>query len=70
MLMEPHALVSLEFNYVLKLTHFPHVDIDECTTRNHSCSHICINRNGGYECDCRDGFVKVDNFTCRCKFLE
>ena len=32
-------------------------DINECEDNNGSCSHICVNTEGSFECFCRDGYV-------------
>ena len=32
-------------------------DINECSLGSDGCSHTCNNTDGGYECDCPDGYV-------------
>ena len=33
------------------------LDIDECSTNLHSCQHgSCVNKYGGYDCDCDAGY--------------
>lgn len=32
------------------------VDIDECQKNNGGCDQICLNRPGGYNCSCKDGY--------------
>lgn len=40
-------------------------DVDECLTDNGNCSHICINDQPGYRCECAPGDVlHPDSFTC------
>ena len=34
-------------------------DIDECSEENGGCHHHCVNTEGSFKCQCRDGF-KVD----------
>lgn len=46
------------------------LDIDECQTQTHTCSHICKNLNGTYECDCREGFRLSDAMSGVCKSLQ
>ena len=31
-------------------------DINECTSNNGNCEHICINTNGSYSCSCYNGY--------------
>ena len=45
---------------VVKITNTHHLDIDECKTPG-TCSQVCINRMGGYKCDCVQGYEKVKN---------
>ena len=41
------------------------LDIDECSTGNHSChpDAICNNTDGGFDCTCKDGY-EGDGTTC------
>ena len=43
------------------------VDVDECQTGNHQCSHICTNLNGTYTCSCRHGFQLSDRHSGVCR---
>ncbi|XP_075155675.1 low-density lipoprotein receptor-related protein megalin [Haematobia irritans] len=43
------------------------IDVDECATRQHTCSHQCQNLNGTYSCSCREGFRLVDSSSGVCK---
>ena len=36
-------------------------DSDDCETLNGGCDHICIDHEGGFECQCRSGFVLAGN---------
>ena len=42
-------------------------DINECERRTHNChpdrAH-CLNRDGGYDCKCKDGYVLSDDEDC------
>lgn len=41
------------------------LDIDECATGSHSCTHECRNQEGGYDCVCPAGFeLAEDEATC------
>ena len=41
------------------------VDIDECSTNIHGCQQVCVNTEGSYSCECRDGYALDDNgMTC------
>lgn len=37
---------------------------DECKLNNGGCSHLCVDTQAGFYCDCRPGFQLVDNRTC------
>lgn len=37
---------------------------DECKLNNGGCSHLCVDTQAGFYCDCRQGFQLVDNKTC------
>ena len=37
------------------------LDIDECAVANGECGHNCINTEGSFYCDCREGFVLEDD---------
>ena len=44
------------------------VDINECSSLNGRCDHICDNTDGGHECSCRDGYQLLDDGnTCESK---
>lgn len=43
------------------------MDIDECRTGQHQCSHICTNLNGTYSCSCRQGFQLSDSLSGVCR---
>ncbi|KAK0162271.1 hypothetical protein PV327_008621 [Microctonus hyperodae] len=45
-------------------------DINECTTRAHHCSQICINIKGGYSCSCHDGYQLTDNHSGVCRVID
>ncbi len=41
------------------------IDIDECNFSMDICPHDCINTNGSYVCQCREGYdLNDDNMTC------
>ena len=36
-------------------------DINECTTSNGGCEHICVNGDGSYSCTCDNGYELNNN---------
>ena len=42
------------------------IDIDECKENTYDCPKFsrCKNRNGNYECLCKDGYRKESDGTC------
>lgn len=46
------------------------LDVDECSTFTHNCSHMCSNLNGTYACSCREGFELTDQFSGVCRAKE
>lgn len=74
------VLVSLTFDpltdyYILMSTFFPSVtfkcqclDVDECSSGRHRCHREaeCINLEGSYRCNCRNGF-SGDGYYCQQK---
>ncbi|XP_034944097.1 collagen and calcium-binding EGF domain-containing protein 1-like [Chelonus insularis] len=47
------------------------IDIDECSENTHDCEQICINKPGGFSCNCRNGFsLRKDNTTCENNHLN
>ena len=36
-------------------------DIDECRDNNGTCSHVCMNTEGSYHCDCFTGYALHPN---------
>lgn len=44
--------------------------MDECKSNNHGCEHHCINKIGGYECECDIGYsLRSDGKTCQSRKL-
>jgi hypothetical protein len=40
-------------------------DVDECSTNNGGCQHICTNHAGYFECSCKNGYIlNTDRRTC------
>ncbi len=37
------------------------IDIDECQMDEYKCEQLCVNRYGGYECRCVDGYLRNPN---------
>ena len=41
------------------------LDVDECAIANGGCEHECINTEGSFYCDCREGYMlESNNRTC------
>ena len=41
------------------------IDIDECILDKHTCSDVCNNTIGGFNCDCFSGYkLQRDGFNC------
>ena len=41
------------------------LDIGECLIGTHNCSQVCVELDGGFECDCFDGYeLNDDGVTC------
>ena len=49
---------------VIKKEHYFVIDINECETDYHGCSHSCSNTNGSYICYCRKGYSYIGNGEC------
>ena len=46
-------------------------DIDECTTSNGGCQHVCNNNNGSHQCLCNDGYMPgADEYSCEGKVID
>ena len=44
---------------------FSFLDIDECQSHNHNCSHFCNNTPGSFKCLCPSGYQLIhDSHTC------
>ena len=40
-------------------------DIDECTSQQHQCQHVCNNTIGSFQCSCNGGFtLSSDGLSC------
>lgn len=46
------------------------LDVDECATGTHTCSHTCTNINGTYYCSCKEGFLLSDAKSGVCKVAK
>ena len=47
------------------------VDINECDSNYHECSHMCENLQGGYNCKCRDGYyLEQDGRQCEGTYMN
>ena len=41
------------------------IDIGECLIGIHNCSQLCVELDGGYECNCYDGYeLRDDGVSC------
>jgi len=44
---------------------YTYSDIGECLVGTHNCSQLCVELDGGFECDCSDGYELIDDeVTC------
>lgn len=43
---------------------FISLDYDECTAGTHSCTQVCTNTMGSYNCDCHHGVTKDSKGVC------
>ncbi|CAL8103565.1 unnamed protein product [Calicophoron daubneyi] len=41
-------------------------DVDECSSGEHSCQHVCLNTYGSYRCECYSGYRQDPNDRDRC----
>ena len=59
-----HAVVALHYGICCMCSCV--VDIDECEEETYSCPKYsrCKNKNGGYDCPCKDGFEETAQGTC------
>ena len=47
------------------ISYLCHSDIEECATDTHNCSQLCVELDGGYECNCFNGYeLGDDGITC------
>ena len=45
------------------------LDINECSILNGDCHHTCVNTEGSFYCNCRDGYeLASNNKTCQGEF--
>ena len=41
-------------------------DINECDMNNGDCEHLCVNKEGSFECKCNVGYrLQPDKKTCK-----
>ncbi len=46
------------------------VDIDECSSNQGGCEHICYNTDGNYVCSCHTGYhLNIDKHNCASKSI-
>ena len=63
-------LLSNHFSVIFNLLILIFLDVDECASNNGSCTHICTNKPGNYECSCKNGYtLNSDGKTCSGIFL-
>ena len=52
---------------VFTLNCYTNADIDECSTNNGGCEHICTNSQGNFTCSCFPGYELDNQFNCSSK---
>ena len=61
-------LVVVSFSIVFTLDTYLYIvstDIDECSIGSNSCSQLCQNTIGSFDCSCQTGYIiGEDNKTC------
>ena len=59
--------VQCEKGYVSSFHGDDCLDVDECSERLHNCAHDkeCINKPGGFQCQCPKGYFEYRDGTCR-----
>lgn len=46
---------------------YMYVDINECDDGTHTCVNaVCTNNEGGFNCTCHDGFMKLEETDYNC----
>ncbi len=61
------TVIIIRLYYIFKcLFRTSLIDINECRYRHtHNCSQICLNNDGGYTCECRQGSkLAKDGYGC------
>jgi len=64
-----HVLVCIVL-YIMHHISLPinHSDVEECLIDTHNCSQLCVELDGGFKCDCSDGYeLGNDGITCEGK---
>lgn len=51
-------------NLISHATNVLSSDVDECAPPSAPCVHHCINTDGSYYCQCKEGFRLEENSTC------
>jgi len=66
-LRQPNSIKGNDsYNYDQVWYDYNIVDVNECATDNGGCSQRCINRIGGFSCECYAGYhlSQLDNSSC------
>lgn len=58
------------FLLLLFIIFVPPSGLNECMLNNGGCSHICMDRPIGYECQCPTGYKLLDKRTCGGNYIE
>jgi hypothetical protein len=61
--MQIHVFLLLRGNHFQDYTHVGILisDINECENNIHDCSQICVNNEGGFNCECEFGYELRDD---------
>ena len=62
-------IIYLHTKLICMIYSICYADVDECTDNKHGCEHQCVNNDGSFQCECRNGFMlKKDHKHCDGKY--
>ena len=57
MLINERNCIGNKLLIIITTNNYASIDIDECSTNNGGCDHICNNQIASYDCECRNGYI-------------